>query len=48
MTLVTGKTNTAVIRILGRWFGVSPRSAYRHRPVQKENTPGSITVTPLG
>jgi hypothetical protein len=45
--LVTGRLDTAVTKILSRWFGISLRSAYRYKPVQKPPPPGSITVTPL-
>lgn len=45
--LATGRLETAVTRILCKWFGFSPRSAYRYKPVQKKAPLGSITVTPL-
>lgn len=45
--LVTGRLETAVTRILGRWFTISPRSAYRYKPVQKPSKLGSIAVTTL-
>ena len=47
VTLSTGKLDTAVIKIVCRWFRISPRSAYRYKPVQKKGPLGSITVTPL-
>jgi hypothetical protein len=45
--LVTGRLETAVTKILSQWFGISPRSAYRYKPVQKRSILGSITVTPV-
>jgi hypothetical protein len=45
--LVTGRLDTMITKILCQWFSISPRSAYRYKPVQKPALPGSITVTPL-
>jgi hypothetical protein len=45
--LVTRRLDTAVTEILCGRFAISPRTAYRYKPVQKPTSIGSINVTPL-